>query len=92
MKKFCNVNNYEFIIFSPKEKKFYIEEDDNLKNIEFNRFLNLKYINNVSNFIFSNENTLNMKKHGLLRLLMKVKLMNNIIPYVKLILNYLKGF
>ena len=62
MKNFCIVNNYEFIIFSPKEKKFYIEEDDNLKNISFNKYFNLKYINDVSNFIFSNENTLNMNK------------------------------
>ena len=55
--------NYEFIIFEPKEKKFYIEEeDDNLKNIDFNKYFNLKYINNASNFIFSNENTLNMNK------------------------------
>ena len=62
MKNFCNVNNYEFIIFDPKEKKFYIEEDDNLKNIDFNKYFNLKYINNASNFIFSNENTLNLNK------------------------------
>ena len=62
MKNFCNANNYEFIIFSPKEKKFYVDEGDNLKNIIFNKYYNSKLANNVENYIFSNQNDLNLKK------------------------------
>ena len=62
MKNFCNANNYEFIIFSPEEKKFYVDEGDSLKNIAFNQYSNSKFTNNVGNYIFSNENNLNLNK------------------------------
>ena len=62
MKNFCNANNYEFIIFSPEEKEFYVDEGDCLKNIAFNKYSNSKFINNVGNYIFSNENNLNLNK------------------------------
>ena len=61
MKNFCNANNYEFIIFSPEEKKFYVDEGC-LKKIVFNQYSNSKFINNVGNYIFSNENNLNLNK------------------------------
>jgi hypothetical protein len=32
MKKYCNENNFEFIIFAPKEKKFYIDNENNKLN------------------------------------------------------------
>ena len=62
MKNFCNANNYEFIIFSPKDKRFYVNEGDNLKNIAFNKYFNPKLANNFGNYIFSNENNLNLNK------------------------------
>ena len=62
MKDFCNANNYEFIIFSPNEKKFYVDEGNNLKNIVFNKYFNPKLVNNVDNYIFSNEKNLNLIK------------------------------
>ena len=62
MKNFCNANNYEFIIFSPEEKKFYVDEGDYLKDIAFNKYFNSKFTNNVGNYIFSNENNLNLNK------------------------------
>ena len=35
MKTYCNDNNYEFLIFDPKDNKFYIDKDNKLENIDF---------------------------------------------------------
>jgi hypothetical protein len=63
MKKYCNENNFEFIIFAPKEKKFYIDNENNKLNyIDFNKYLNLNMANDVTNYLFNNEDNLNIIK------------------------------
>ena len=63
MKKYCNNNNFEFILFDPKNKKFYIEnEKSDLIDINFKHYLNSKFKNNVTNYIFNNEENLNLIK------------------------------
>ena len=63
MKKHCNENNFEFILFDPKDKIFYIEDEkSDLKIITFNKYLDSNKTNNVTNYIFSNEDELNIIK------------------------------
>ena len=64
MKTHCNENNFEFIIFDPKDKKFYIEDEKNsgLNLINFTKYLDSNKTNNVTNYIFINEDELNIIK------------------------------
>ena len=63
MKKYCNENNFEFILFDPKDKKFYIDDEKSgLNIINFNKYLNSNETNNVTNYIFSDEDKLNIIK------------------------------
>ena len=64
MKQFCESNNYEFIIFDPRDNQFYIEEKKQLKKINFNTFIE-KTENVVSNYLFNSQNE---KKLNLIKL------------------------
>ena len=62
MKNYCNDNNYEFLIFDPKDNYFYIDKDNNLENITFHDYYDDKFINTVTNYIFENEEIYNLTK------------------------------
>ena len=62
MKTYCNDNNYEFLIFDPKNNKFFIDKDNNLENIVFHDYYENKFKNIVSNYIFKNEENYNLTK------------------------------
>ena len=62
MKKFCNKNNFEFLIFDPNDNKFYIDKEDNLENINFINYVDKNCENNINNFIFDNEDEYNLTK------------------------------
>ena len=62
MKTYCNNNYYEFLIFDPKDNKFYIDNDNNLINITFHNYYDNKFINNVTNYIFKSEENYNLTK------------------------------
>ena len=62
MKTFCNNNYYEFLIFDPKDNQFYIDKDNNLKNITFHNYYDNKFINKVTNYIFKSEEDYNLTK------------------------------
>ena len=63
MKNHCNENNFEFIIFDPKKKEFYIDEGKSgLNIINFKQYFNPNTINSVTNYIFNNENNSNIIK------------------------------
>ena len=57
MKNYCNRNNFEFILFDPKDNLFYIDNENKLEKIDFNIYNKKEFENNVTNkFIFSNDN------------------------------------
>ena len=55
MKEYCNDNNFEFIIFDPKNTQFYVIKNKILEQIDFSNYSNPKFENKVSNFIFNDE-------------------------------------
>jgi len=62
MKTFCNDNNYEFLIFDPKNNNFYIDKDNNLKKIVFLDYYDNELKNIITNYIFKNEENYNLIK------------------------------
>ena len=62
MKTFCNDNNYEFLIFDPKNNNFYIDKDNNLKKIVFLDYYDNEFKNIITNYIFKNEENYNLIK------------------------------
>jgi len=57
MKNYCNRNNFEFILFDPKDNLFYIDNKNKLEKIDFNIYYKNEFENNVTNkFIFPNDN------------------------------------
>ena len=62
MKKFCNDNKYEFIIFDPINNSFFINKDENLENIAFHDYYDKNLMNNVTNYICRNEDNYNLIK------------------------------
>ena len=62
MKNYCNKNNFEFLIFDPKDNNFYIDEGDIIENINFNDYYNKKFENNIYNYILKNEDNFNLIK------------------------------
>ena len=66
MKKYCNDNNYEFLIFNPKNNNFYIDNNNNLENIDFHYYYDNKFKNIVSNYIFKDEEKYNLTKMSLI--------------------------
>ena len=59
MKKFCQKNNFEFLIFDSITNEFNIEKDGKLININFNTYINDNFCNDLNNYLFKNENSLN---------------------------------
>ena len=53
MKKFCIKENFEFIIFSPKDSKFYIEKGRDLEVIDFNEYYDDIFLNEVNKHYIS---------------------------------------
>ena len=62
MKKFCNDNKYEFIIFDPINNSFFINKNENLENIVFHDYYDKNLMNNVTNYICRNEDNYNLTK------------------------------
>ena len=62
MKTFCNDNNYEFLIFDPKNNNFYIDKDNNLKKIVFLDYYDNELKNIITNYIFKKEENYNLIK------------------------------
>ena len=62
MKTYCNDKNYEFLIFDPRNNKFYIDKDNNLENVVFHDYYDNRFKNNVTNYIFKNEENYNLTK------------------------------
>ena len=62
MKNHCKENNFEFLIFDPKDNNFYIDKETNLEKIVFNNYYNKQFENNIDNFIFKNEEHYNLIK------------------------------
>ena len=48
MKKFCDKNNYEFIIFDKNTKQSFIQENDNLLPFNFIEKTEIKFIRNIN--------------------------------------------
>ena len=59
MKKFCQKNNFEFLIFDSITNEFNIEKDGKLIDINFNTYINDNFCNDLNNYLFKNENSLN---------------------------------
>ena len=62
MKKFCNDNKYEFLIFDPINNSFFINKNENLENIVFHDYYDKNLMNNVTNYICRNEDNYNLTK------------------------------
>ena len=64
MKTFCKDNNYEFLIFDPKDNNFYIDNDNdkNLQKIIFDNYYNNEFNNIITNYILKNEENYNLVK------------------------------
>ena len=62
MKKFCNDNKYEFLIFDPINNSFFINKNENLENIAFHDYYVKNLMNNVTNYICRNEDNYNLTK------------------------------
>jgi hypothetical protein len=64
MKKYCNENNFEFLLFNPETCEFNIDNDKgSLEKINFNTYHDKKVENNVTKVIFKNE-----EKYDLIKL------------------------
>ena len=55
MKNYCNNNNYEFILFNPKDKGFFIDNNNTLEIIDFNDYYNEQFGNDITNFLLKKE-------------------------------------
>ena len=62
MKNYCKNNNYEFILFNPKDNGFFIDKNDTLEIIDFNNYYNKQFENNITNFLLKNEGDYNLTK------------------------------
>ena len=62
MKKFCNDNKYEFLIFDPNNNKFFIDKNENLEIIDFHDYYDKSLMNTVANYICRNEDNYHLTK------------------------------
>ena len=62
MKNYCKNNNYEFILFNPKDNGFFIDKNDTLEIINFNDYYNKQFENDITNFLLKNEGDYNLTK------------------------------
>ena len=88
MKNYCHRNNFEFILFDPKDNLFYIDNENKLEKIDFNIYYKKEFENNVTNkFIFPNDNNNYLTKMPLNLFDITIK---NDIEYIKSKVNDIK--
>lgn len=59
MRIWKNFANFEFLIFDSITNEFNIEKDGKLIDINFNTYINDNFCNDLNNYLFKNENSLN---------------------------------
>ena len=62
MKNYCKENNYEFLLFDPKNINFFVDVKKRLKKINFNSYYDKTYENKIDNYLFNNEDNYSLTK------------------------------